>query len=221
MRNWLVRIRASLALLVERRVGLFMTIDGLFLFSAIPLAFGGTGRATEFWFPIFIIPSLILGVPMLSECVAVERRSGTLDLALSSPGARFYFERRAVAVAVLMIVQGWFGIFFARAATETFPLTGPLIQIVVVSLFITSVTLNWSLRLATPGGVIFATFATAAVFLPWFMSNPIYPPAIVGHPMTADDILKVTKDNLVLAGAAGVFYLYSLQRLMRPETIIT
>jgi hypothetical protein len=221
MRSWFVRIRSSLALLVERRVGLFLSIDGLFLFSAIPIAFGGNGRASDFWFPLFIIPSLILGVPMLSECVAVERRSGTLDLALSSPGARFYFERRALAVAVLMIVQGWLGVFFARLATETFPFTAPLIQVVVVSLFITSVTLNWSLRLATPGGVIFATFATAVVFLPWFFSNPIYPPAFAGHPMTANDILKVTKDNLVLAGAAGVFYLYSLQRLMRPETIIT
>jgi hypothetical protein len=222
MRNWLLRVRASLALLVERRVGLFLTIDGFFLFSALPIAFGaGEGRASEFWIPMFLAPSLIIGVPMLSECVAVERRSGTLDLALSSPGARFYFERRAGAVAVLMIVQGWFGVLVSRVSTEPFPFTGPLIQIVIVSLFIASVTLNWSLRLATPGSVIFATYATIAVFFPWFFSNPIYPPAFVGHPMTADDIIKVTKDNLVLAGAAGVFYLYSLQRLMRPETIIT
>jgi len=221
MKTSLVRVRSSLALLVERRVGLFLAIDGFFLFFGITIAFGGNGRADLFWLPLFLAPCLLVGVPMLSECVAVERRSGTLDLALSSPGARFYFERRAAAVAVLMIVQGWLALVFARLTTEPFPFTGPLIQTAIVALFLTSVTLNWSLRLATPGGVIFATFMTAIAFFPWFFANPIYPPAFVGHPMTADDIIKVAKDNLVLAGAAGVFYLYSLQRLMRPETIIT
>jgi hypothetical protein len=221
MKSWFVRVRSSVALLVERRVGLFLAIDGFFLFFGITIALSGDGRATMFWVPLFLVPCLLVGVPMLSECVAVERRSGTLDLALSSPGARFYFERRAGAVAVLMIVQGCVALAFARATTETFPLTGPLIQIVVVSLFLTSVTLNWSLRLATPGGVIFATFMTVIAFLPWFFANPMYPPAAAGHPMTVDDIVKVAKDNLVLAGAAGVFYLYSLQRLMKPETIIT
>ena len=221
MKTWLVRVRSSLALLVERRVGLFLSIDGFFLFFGITIAFGGNGRADLFWLPLFIIPCLLVGVPMLSECVAVERRSGTLDLALSSPGARFYFERRAGAVAALMIVQGWLALVFARTTTETFPFSGPMIQVAIVSLFLTSVTLNWSLRLQTPGGVIFATLATTLAFFPWFFANPIYPPAMVGHPMTADDIVKVAKDNLVLAGATGVFYLYSLQRLMKPETIIT
>src|SRR5205085_11091612 len=127
MKSWFVRVRSSVALLVERRVGLFLAIDGFFLFFGITIALGGNGRATMFWLPLFLLPCLLVGVPMLSECVAVERRSGTLDLALSSPGARFYFERRAGAVAVLMIVQGCIALAFARATTETFPLTGPLI----------------------------------------------------------------------------------------------
>jgi hypothetical protein len=221
MRAAFIRARASVALLVERRVGLFLAIDGLLLFFCISLAFGGDGRATIFWIPLFLVPCLLLGVPMLSECVAVERRSGTLDLALSSPGARFYFERRAGAVAVLMIVHGWCALVFARLTTEPFPFTPAVIQVVVVSLFFASVALNWSLRLATPGAVIFATYATAAAFLPWLLANPIHPPNAVGHPMTIDDVMTIIKTNLVLGGAAAVFYLYSLQRLMRPETIIT
>lgn len=221
MRNAFVRARASLALLLERRGGFFLTVDALFMFVGLSMAMMQNGRASDFYIPMFLAPALLLAVPMLSETVAVERRSGTLDLALSSPGARFYFERRVAAVIVLLVAQGWLGLVIARAATEPFPFAPAMLQIVVTSLFIGAVTLNWSLRLETAGAVVFATFVTVALFAPWFFANPIHPPAALGRPMSLDDLVQFTKDNLVLAGAAAVFYLYSLQRLMKPETIIT
>ena len=217
----LTRARVSLALLTERRVAFFLAVDGFFLFGGLILSFSQSGSVRDFWFPLFLLPSLFLGVPIMADAVAVERRSGTLDLALTSPGARLYFERRVATVAVLMIVQGWFCIGLTRLLNAApFPLSGPLLQVVCVSIFISAVTLNWSLRLKTSGAVIFATYAAALAFAPWLFSNPIYPPTEMNGPMKAADLVDYFQQNLVLLCAAVVFYLYALQRLSRPESII-
>ena len=217
----LTRARVSLALLTERRVAFFLAVDGFFLFGGLILSFSQSGSVRDFWFPLFLLPSLFLGVPIMADAVAVERRSGTLDLALTSPGARLYFERRVATVAVLMIVQGWFCIVLTRLLNAAaFPLSGPLVQVVFVSIFISAVTLNWSLRLKTSGAVIFATYAAALAFAPWLFSNPIHPPTEMDGPMKTADLVDYFQQNLVLLCAAVVFYLYALQRLSRPESII-
>ena len=218
----LARMRMSLALLTERRVALFAVVDAFFLFAGVNATFlGGSGSGRDFWIPSFLLPILILGVPLMADAVAVERRSGTLDLALASPGVRFYFERRVGAVAVLMIVQGWLVLLLAAALTHDFPLVWPVMQVVVVAVFLTAATLNWTLRLKSAVGVVFATYATCLAFLPWLFSNPIHPPTeMPAGRMTVADYLDFAQQNLVLAVAAAVFYLYAQQRLARPESII-
>lgn len=219
--NWPRHMRLSLSLVAERRVLLMAIVDAGFLFAGLLMAFGGTGRASEFYPSLFLFPSLLLGIPMLSECVALERRAGTLDLALTSPGARFYFERRALAVVTLMIAQGMLAVIAAYFLVEPFPIFPALVQVAVASVFIGAVALQWAVRLNTSGAVIFATVVTCLLFVPWLFSNPIYPPARTGHPLNGDEIANLIKTNLVLAGAAAIFYLYALQRLMKPEAIIS
>lgn len=218
----ITRARVSLALLTERRVALLLTVDGFFLFTGLMISFAGNGSVKDFWLPLFLLPSIFLGVSIMADAVAVERRSGTLDLALTSPGARFYFERRVAAVAALMIAQGWIVIGAARLLNHAwFPVAGPLLQVVFVAIFLTAATLNWSLRLKTAGAVIFATYATLLAFAPWIFSNPIHPPAEMPNgAMTVEDLVDYLQQNLVLFAAAIVFYAYALQRLTRPESII-
>lgn len=218
----LTRARVSLALLTERRVALLVTVDGFFLFTGLMISFAGNGSVRDFWLPLFLLPSIFLGVPVMADAVAVERRSGTLDLALTSPGARLYFERRVAAVAAVMIAQGWIVILAATLLNHTkFPVWGPLVQVVFVAVFLSAATLNWSLRLKTAGAVIFATYATLLAFAPWVFSNPIHPPAEMPNgAMTAEDVVDYLQQNLVLFAAAAVFYAYALQRLTRPESII-
>jgi hypothetical protein len=218
-----LRIRLSLRLLTERRAALFISIDCLFLFAGVMMGLGGTGSVKEFWAPLFLMPLLVVGVPMLADTVAVERRSGTLDLALTSPGARFYFERRVGAVVAAAVLQGWLAMLLARALSrsEPFPLSGPLIQTVSAALFIGAVTFNWAVRVRGAGAVIFATYATAAAFAPWLFANPIHPPTTMNGPMTAGDIITWTQNNLVLLAAAATFYLYTRQRLANQEAMIT
>lgn len=222
MRTAVARLRMSLALLTERRAALFACIDVFFLFAGVSATLlGGSGSGRDFWIPSFLLPVLFLGVPLMADAVEVERRSGTLDLALTSPGARFYFERRVGSVAVLMILQGWLVVLLAAALTPSFPLSGPLVQVVFVVAFLTAVTLNWTLRMKSAVGVIFATYATCLAFLPWLFSNPIHPPTQMPEGrMTLGDYIDFAQQNLVLAVAAAVFYLYAQQRLARPESII-
>lgn len=221
MRTLLMRIRLSVALLTERRLALYAWVDLLLAFVGLGIAFAGTrGSSMEFYFPFFLLPVLFVAVPMLSDTVAVERRSGTLDLALTSPGAAFYFERRVLAGASLMIVQGWIGVLLAYALAENFDLISPFVQIVTVSLFTAAVVLNWSVRFKSAGAVMFATYTTAAIFYPWFFSNPIYPPTTFRQPRQLADWIDYGQQNLVLLVATAVFYLYARQRLARPERLI-
>jgi hypothetical protein len=218
-----LRVRLSLRLLTERRAALFISVDSLFLFAGLMIGLGGSGSVKDFWLPLFLMPLLVVGVPMLADTVAVERRSGTLDLALTSPGARFYFERRAGAVIAVAILQGWMAMALVRLTmrSEPFPLSGPFVQTVSVAMFIGAAVLNWAVRVRTAGAVIFATYATALAFAPWLFSNPIHPPTTMNGPMTVGDMIAWSQNNLVLLAAAGTFYLYARQRLARPEAIIT
>jgi hypothetical protein len=221
-RSTLLRIRHSITLLTERRVALFVGLDLMFLFSGVLIGLSGpSGNASEVWLPFFVMPALVVGVPMLADTVAVERRSGTLDLALTSPGAKFYFERRVLSVCALIVVQGWLTMLLTRLCMDRFPLSGPFAQSISVSLFIGAVTLNWGVRLRTSGAVMFATYLTCAVFAVWLFSNPIHPPESMDGPMSPVDLLHWAQNNLVLLAAAAVFYAYARQRLMRPELIIT
>lgn len=218
------RIRHSVALLTERRVLLFLGLDFMFLFAGVLIGLSSessSGSGRDMWLPFFVMPALVVAVPMLADTVAVERRSGTLDLALTSSGARFYFERRVLSVCALIVFQGFMTMTLTRLLMNRFPLSGPFVQAVSLALFIGAVTLNWAVRLRTAGAVMFATYLTTLVFSPWLFSNPIHPPESMNGPMTALDLWQWTQNNLVLVCSAAVFYAYARQRLMRPELIIT
>ncbi len=222
VRASLVRLRHSITLLTERRALLFIALDLLFLYAGVMIGlYGERGSASDLWLPLIVFPALVVCVPMLADTVAVERRSGTLDLALTSPAAAFYFERRVLAVCALLVAQGWLAMTVARLFMDRFPLSGPFAQVVVIALFIGAVTLNWAVRLRSAGAVMFATYLTALVFSPWLASNPVHPPDSMNGPMTLPDLWHWTQNNLVLLSSAAVFYAYARQRLMRPELIIT
>jgi hypothetical protein len=216
------RMRLSIALLTERRVALLLTVDGLFFFFGFLNALESEkGSAKAFYLLLFLFPALVLGVPILAEAVVVERRSGTLDLALSSAGSAFYFQRRIGSFALIIAAQGWMGVLVARGAIEAFPLSAPLIQMVVVTIFLGTAVLNWSLRFRTMGAVVVMTVVSCLAFAPWFFSNPIHPYAEFNRPMDATEIFAWLRANLVLLGGAAVSYLYALRRLMNPEMILS
>jgi len=221
VRRELTRLRVSLALLTERRAALYIAIDVILLFAGLVTAFNGDGIAAVFYASLYVMPLFLVAVPMMSEAVAIERRSGTLDLALTSPGSMNYFERRIASVALLAMLQGWLTLSIPYFMVEHFPLSGPMLQMLIVTLFVASAVLMWSVRLRSAGAVALMTYVTCAAFAPWFFSNPIRPIDADHGPMQLADYLDYFRRNLILGAGAVIFYLYAKQRLSRSESLVT
>jgi len=219
------RARLSLSLLTGRRTAAYLVADGLLLFSlAFDLLVGG-GSPAEMYLQAVLLPCLILGVPVMADAVAVERRAGCLDLALATPRADLYFVRRLAAAAALMALQStvvlmviWLG------STMPFALLYAVVQAVLVCALLAALVLFWVLRLRTAGAVILATYVSIAPFSKWFFSSPL--PSIWDAKATGNfvlapwDSLPWLCDCLVLGLGAVAFYLYARRRLIRPEALL-
>src|SRR5688572_4643039 len=128
LRAWLRRMQLSVTLLLDRRLGLLFGVDGLVLFVLTVAVLSGAGDAKAFYTGVVLVPTLFLGIPILADVIALERRAGSLDLALSSPGGSDYFERRVASFTIFLIVQAWLLLSFARFSVGRFPLWAAWIQ---------------------------------------------------------------------------------------------
>ena len=216
----------SLSLLLGRRLVLFAVIDALvLLFLLFSMLLESEGDAGSLFRYAFLLPSLLLALPALAGLVDLERRAGCLDLALSSPAAEAYFVRRAGAVCAVIAVQGFLVMLLGWIVGDRgFPLLPPLLQIVVVSLFLGAVSLFWAVRLRTSGAVWLASAATVAFMSPWFFLNPI-PPRFEAHYGRflpgAEEALPWLRSLAILAAGAALLYLYARRRLRRPERMLS
>jgi hypothetical protein len=143
----LQRIRLSLDLLLDRRAVLFGSVYLMVLFVGVLQAV--MGEKTFFYGQVFLTPLLLIGIPALSDCIALERRAGSLDLALSSPGAKMYFVRRIGALVGAAVVQGWLLLWieWAFVSPRRCPVWMLFVQVVVVSALFGSIVLFWAVRL--------------------------------------------------------------------------
>ncbi|HEY5610291.1 MAG TPA: hypothetical protein VIL97_03720 [Thermoanaerobaculia bacterium] len=214
-------LRLSLALLLDRRLGLLLTVDLLVLFSITVAVLSGAGSAPGFYTGVVLIPILFLGIPILADSVALERRAGSLDLALSSPGAPSYFERRVLSFAAFLITQSTLLILFARLFIGPFPLWAALIQATLIALLLASLILFWGVRVRTAGAVIFGTVVSFAALGKWTFSNPIEVFKVTQWTATLDTTIVWVKPNVVIALATIVFYSYARRRLTRPESLLS
>jgi hypothetical protein len=208
------RLRLSVALLVERRAGLYLVADGFVLFGILVGVLAGEDPA-QFYLAV-LAPCILLGVPILGDAVALERRAGSLDLALSSPGAGFYFEWRVGLFCGVMAVQCGFLLAVIRVGVAPFAVAPALVQSCLSCALIGAAALFWSTHLRGAGAIAFATYLTLAGLGPWLLGNPIYT-----LPMRLDDVVDWFKANVVLALTAIVLYLYARRRLARPERILS
>lgn len=219
-------LRLSLEMLVGRRLWLFALVDALVLGSSLLSMLLNSGEDPQVLYrQVILVPFLILGLPALANLVDVERQAGCLDLALSTAAVEAYFLRRAAAVAAVLSVQGWVLIVLDWLYEERwFPLPVVMLQVVVVSVFLSALTLFWAVRLRTAGGVWLASMATVIAFGPWFFFNPV-PARLHGRynrlVLTGEAALDWLASLAVLSAASLLLYLYARRRLRRPETLIS
>lgn len=225
MRDGLRRLKTTLDLLLGRRLRLFAVADALVIgwtFLAMLLDAGDEPQAV--YLQVVLVPMLILGLPALAGLVEVERRAGCLDLALSSPAVERYFLRRAVAVSLVMAVQGWLlmTVTWLREGCS-FPLVSCLAQVAVVSAFLGALALFWAVRLKTSGGVWLASMATAVALQRWFFHNPVPDRHFGIHAAffpREEALLDWAVSVAVLGSATLLLYFYARRRLRRPELLI-
>ena len=218
----LAHVLLSLQLLVSRRPGVFLTADILVLLTAFVSVMLGGGAPREIWTSLVVLPILLLGSPILSDVVAVERRSGSLDLALASPGGATIFERRILSGLALMLGQSWLIILLAWMANERlFALVPALTQGLLLCLLLGSATLFWAVRLRTPGAVMLGTVGTFVVLGKWALKPPMPEVLLPGSFFLPwRESLAWLAASAVLLGASAVLYLHARRRLDRPELLL-
>lgn len=216
--RWLAaRTFLSLHLLLQRRAALVLAADGLFVLGVLVVALL-EGEWSGFWIGV-VAPYVVVAGPLLADGLALERRAGCLDLALSSPGSSFYFERRALVLGGVVFLQGLLLIVFARLFVQEFLLAPAILRAVTADAFMLSAVLFWTTRLQTAGAVSVASVATAVLFAPWLGAFPIHKD-YVGLVESPSALLAAFAPDLVLGAASLVLYAYARRRLARPESLL-
>jgi hypothetical protein len=225
MKSMLRSLRTTLDLLLGKRLRLFAVADALVIgWTFLGMLLDAGDEPQALYRQVVLVPMLILGLPALAGLVEVERRAGCLDLALSSPAVERYFLRRAVAVSLVMALQGWLLMLVTWLREEqSFPLVSCLAQVAVVSAFLGALALFWAVRLKTAGGVWLASIATTIALQRWFFHNPVPDRHFGIHAALfprEEALIDWTVSVAVLGSATVLLYFYARRRLRRPEMMI-
>lgn len=211
----------SVNLLMGRGVWKYAILDSVLILGCLTAALfsiDDSSAGALFRFAV-VVPLLVFGVPLLANVVDLERRAGTLDIALTSRGARFYFEQRAFGLVSIFFVQSVVVVLILRLLLA-FHLWPPLVQAANVCLFVGCAGLLWGVMLRSAGAAMIATWATSLAFAKWLFSSPIFRFDDISGPMDRTEFLTWGSANLVIVVAALVFYLYTIRKLSRPEEIL-
>lgn len=232
--RFLRRAVADLELLLEGKLLFFLVADFLLVAYGLVLALVSSGKLPKIYQMAVILPMLILLVASLSAVIALERRAGSLDLALAAPDPTAFFLRRAIAPLLLVLVQGWGVLLLAYA--ERHPLADLLagrlagwevmarafFGSLLAAFLIAAVTLFWATRLRSGGAVAGATAGTLLFFLPFLMTSPELPPPQL-FPKNVYEANAHLADWLwpmaVMTMATLLFFGAALDRLRRPELL--
>ena len=232
--NQRARTRNTAALLLDRRLVLFLVLDAFVVINALFSALLGVGFDAVFMF-VILGPTVILGVPILSGTVALERRCGSLDLALAVPSTERYFLRRVAPVCIFFTLQSWFLVhalalmsgvgdwvdFIVEHPVSTFVMH---VQALQASLLVAAVVLFWASRLISSGAVMLSSFLTLIALIPWFALSPLtkviqpFEGKLFGIPVAR---IEVGWNLIVVAVTTVIFYLYARERLRRPATMLS
>ncbi|MCP4657430.1 MAG: hypothetical protein GY856_18650 [bacterium] len=207
----------AIDLLLERRLWLFLIVDVLLYLGGLIDGLVASGELVTLYHQTFLVPCLVLELPVLAGVVALERRAGSLDLALAVPSTERYFARRMAPVCAFFVGQGWLALmpgWLLLGADDGWDLTRAMLQSLVISLFLGIVTLFWAVHLKTAGGVFVASLITSFLLFPWMLTTPFLGRS--GRVAAGTWIWNMT----VLTLTATILYFYARQRLRRPETML-
>lgn len=220
-------------LLLERRLMLFLVADGFLVLIGLFVSLEAGGRVRELYRSMVAYPTILFGIPILAGTVALERRAGSLDLALAVPSTEAYFLRRVLPVCGFFVVQGWILPHFilivsgswwktVSSSAEWKTLLMLHLHTVILASLVGAVSLYWGSRLRSAGGVMVASGLSLAVLFRWIMKPLEEGPLGMAHRFLGFpvNVLANVWSLVVLGAATVIFYLYARERLRRPETML-
>lgn len=219
------RWRDLLRLQIGGRWVLFLAADAVLIVAGVFDALLGEGDSTsQAYFTVVVAPALLLGVPALSDLVALERDAGSLDLLLATPDAAHHLRARFFAVAGLMLAQAWLVLLATWAATDfAFAVVPALVHSAATFALVGAAALFWATRLESSGAVGMATFATALALGRWLLEAPLAPRTATGgnaYLPGFEFLLATTAGSLVLAASALGLWLAARRRLARTALLL-
>ncbi len=210
-------------LLLERRLWLYLIGDAFLLFAGLLEAIDAMrfeDLLDRLYPRIVVMPMLVLGLPAMSGVLALERRAGSLDLALAVPSTEAYFVRRIAPILIFMTVQGWIALLLV---TEGWDLIRALYQCTASAALFGAMVLFWAVRLKTSGAVLVASVVTVGLLTPWIFYSPTthsalgVPPEFLGMPLP---VIAWCWKAAVQTLAAVILFFYARERLRRPESML-
>ena len=210
-------------LLLERRIWLYLAGDAYFLFAGLLTAIDSMGREDlldQLYPKVVVAPMLVLGLPAMSGVVALERRAGSLDLALAVPSTESYFRRRIAPICVFLTLQGWSVLALSAGGWD---LLRGLYQTLATAAMLGALVLFWAVRLKTSGAVLVASAVSVGLLVPWIFYSPTMP-FVEGAPFeflgVRLEMLAWTWKATVQTLAAAILFLYARTLLRRPESML-
>lgn len=223
--RWLVpslwrQARYAFELLLEGRLWVLLLLDAFLLVAGLLESLVEGGRIGPMYFQLVVVPSLVIGLPAMSTVVDLERRAGSLDLALSVPSTEEYFLRRLASVGGFLLLQGWLALVLSSGGWD---LVRALVQSAELVAFLVALTLFWAVRLPSGGAVLAASGLSVALLSRWVLSSPAIDLAVPETRLWlgfSPALLAWGGNVLVVALAAILLYQYARQRLRRPESML-
>jgi hypothetical protein len=229
--RWIFYTHNAFDLLLERRLILFFVIDGFLVFVGSLVSLETGGRVESIYSSVVVYPTMLFAVPILANVVALERRSGSLDLALATPSTERYFLRRVLPICGFFILQGWIlphivllssGAWGETVNVKLATFLTLHVHIAIVSLLVGAVCLYWGSRLQSTGAVMVASGFSLGLLQKWIFNPLAEVPFGMVHTWLGISVhvLAQTWSLVVLTVATFLFYLYARERLRRPEVML-
>ncbi len=212
--------RYAFELLLEGRLWVLLLLDAFLLGTGLLESLVEGGRIGAMYLRLVLVPTLVIGLPAMSTVVDLERRAGSLDLALSVPSAERYFSRRLASVGGFLLLQGWLALILSSGGWD---LARALVQSATLVLFLMALTLFWAVRLSSGGAVLAASGLSVALLSKWLLASPgidrSVPEAWQWNGVSPA-LLAWAGNVMIVALAALLLFQYARQRLQRPESML-
>ncbi len=215
-------------LLLGRRIWLLLLVDGMLILSGIQTAVDADGdqQAWVLYRQTVLIPAFVLMLPALSAVLALERRAGSLELALSSVSVTRYVARRVWPLPVFFIVQSLLVIPFLPHPRRAWLLLVALHAIAVI-LSLVAVVVFWIVRIETAGGVLVAALASSIALSTFVFRSPFPPRTVLTFDRLRLPLLENVSTHLVetlwgivvLLATSLVLLIAARWRLRRPHRL--